>query len=259
MPNKQETPTSSDLTARPSSRRPVEIWRPRRNLASTRYEWALATLEELGGSLATRTVLDVGAGDGRMRTISELGLEWRGYDLAPADAETARWDLADPFPEMATVEASVALLLDVIEHCCNPGTALKNVSAALKPGAFLLLTTPNMRNSRSRVGALRTGFPLCFTQGDLDTNHHVFPAWPHVLCRMLDDADFEIVECVTLDGWTSWPRRPLSLSYPLRCVQAVLTWTIERFDRSACGMSYGVLARRLPPAARFRSHASSAE
>jgi hypothetical protein len=79
---------------------------------------------------------------------------------------------------------------------------MKNISAAMAPGGFLILTTPNPGWSTSRISLILKGFLTCFTQSDLDLNHHVFIAWPHILKKLLSDNDFEIVEYVTLDGPT---------------------------------------------------------
>jgi hypothetical protein len=134
------------------------------------------------------------------------------------------------------------LCLDVIEHLANPGLALDHVAATMAPGATLLVTTPNPRWSRSRLWALHSGYPACFTQRDLDLNGHVFPVWPHVLERMLVEREFAIAEYVTLDGATTWPGAPYSLRYPVRCAVAATMMVLESRDATARGMSYGVVA-----------------
>jgi hypothetical protein len=216
---------------------------PSGNLMESRYEWAFNTLECMRPSLPTKTVLDIGAGDGRMKRIETLGLAWQGFDLNPSAPGIARWDLTDPCP-VSNIEPGAAILLDVIEHCLNPGLALRNISNILPVDAYLILTMPNPRWSRSRTHALVYGVPGCFTQSDLDLNHHVFPPWPHIIEKMLRDVGLDIEDYVTLDGKTDWPARPLSLSFPLRCGHALLMFLIETFDRSACGMSYGLVARK---------------
>jgi hypothetical protein len=59
---------------------------------------------------------------------------------------------------------------------------------------------------------------------------------------MLTDRGFEIVEYVTLDGVTAWPKSPYTLRYPVRCALATAMMILERRDATACGMSYGVVA-----------------
>jgi SAM-dependent methyltransferase len=214
------------------------------NLNLDRFEFAAQSVRQLKRALPSRMICDVGAGDERLRfPIEAEGMEWRGFDLAPMNARIVRWDLDEESP-VAAKGAGMVLLLEVIEHLRNPGVALRHLAEILPVGGRLLITTPNPRWSRSRLHALRTGFLACFTQRDLDLNAHVFPVWPHVLVQLLRESGFTVDSYVTLDGATVWPGRPLTLRYPLRFIHAVLNKWIERRDLSACGMSYGMIARR---------------
>jgi len=218
--------------------------RPAANLDKSRYVYAANAMRRYGAAFPGSLVFDVGAGDDGMRQDAEkAGLKWRGFDLDPRYPGIHRWDLSTPCP--AEEKAAIVLMLDVIEHMVNPGLAFCNVAQAMKPGAILILTAPNPRWSRSRVHALLHGYPACFTQSDLDNNGHVFTPWPHVMLKLLADAGFAIEEYVTLDGKTVWPWPPSSLNYPLRLAHAAINKAIEWGDPSACGMSFGMLARRM--------------
>jgi 2-polyprenyl-3-methyl-5-hydroxy-6-metoxy-1,4-benzoquinol methylase len=213
------------------------------NLDLSRYAFAATVAKRVLGSSPSRIVFDLGAGEGAMREpITEYGFSWFGFDRLPRDG-AERWDLSQPCP-LRSVKPDLVLCLDVIEHLVNPGIALDHIASVTPSRASLVMTTPNPRWSRSRLWALQSGFMICFTEPDLKGNGHVFPVWPHVLERMLLDRDFEITEYVTLDGATGWPGAPYSLRYPLRCAVAAAMIAIERRDRSACGMSYGIVARR---------------
>jgi 2-polyprenyl-3-methyl-5-hydroxy-6-metoxy-1,4-benzoquinol methylase len=208
------------------------------NLPLSRYEYA----EQVARRMSGATVFDVGAGDGIMRQrIERAGCRWLGFDLLARNGVGA-WDLHSPCPVVG-MSADTVLLLDVIEHLIDPGLALDHITGALLRGGSLLITTPNPRWSRSRLWALRSGYLACFTQSDLDSNGHVFPVWPHVLERMLADRGFEIIEYVTLDGQAKWPKAPYTLRYLYRCAVAAAMMVIERADPTACGMSYGVIAK----------------
>lgn len=219
------------------------LTRPKANLSASRYEYAVQCLRRLQPGLAANIVFDVGAGDGRMKEQIELtGLRWYGFDLNPLASDIVAWDLVDRCP-MTGPRANVMILLDVIEHLFNPGIAIKNIRDILAPDGRLILTMPNPRWSRSRIHALLTGYPTCFTESDLG-NHHVFTPWPHILNMLLSQQRFVVEEYVTLDGKTEWPvDRPLSLRYPLRCLHAIANMLIEHLDPSACGMSFGLVAR----------------
>ncbi len=211
------------------------------NLNLSRYAYAEDMARRRFSAANAKTIFDVGAGDGIMRRpLEAAGFTWLGFDIAARDG-IGRWDLGNPCP-VQDKAADLVLWLDVIEHLANPGIALDHIAATMATGATLLVTTPNPRWSRSRLWALQSGYPACFTQGDLDSNGHVFPVWPHILERMLTDRGFKIAEYVTLDGATTWPGAPYSLRYPVRCAVAAMMMVVERRDPTACGMSYGVVA-----------------
>ncbi len=213
-------------------------------LKESRYEFAALVVRDLIDSLPGRIAFDVGAGACVMRKpIVDSGLQWEGFDISPQSTDVKRWDLDYPAPD-GCKKAAVVLLLDVMEHLLNPGLGLQHVAEVMLPNGRLILTTPNPRWGRSRLHAVGTGFLGCFTQNDLDVNGHVFPLWPHVLEYMLSRTGFVVERYCTLDGWTTWPRGPITVRYPLRVGHALLNKIIELGDPTACGMSYGVVARK---------------
>lgn len=121
--------------------------RPSANLSHSRYDFAKTRIQRLLPSMPAALVFDIGAGDGRMRSLEEYGVRWRGFDRETWGVEE-QWnlDLPPPVPECA----GAVLLLDVIEHCSNPLLSLKNIALALHPGGYLILTAPNPHWSRSR-------------------------------------------------------------------------------------------------------------
>jgi SAM-dependent methyltransferase len=209
-----------------------------------RYAFTPGQVRELQPSLPAPVVYDVGAGLAPMRAPMEaLGLAWHGFDLVPSAPGIRAWDLDHPCPAPGAA-AGLALMLDVLEHLRNPGLGLRHVADVLLPGGCLLLTTPNPRWSRSRLEAVRTGFPSCFTPADLELNGHVFPAWPHIVERLLGEAGLRVETYVALDGRTAWPDHPFSFRFPFRAAHAAMNKWIERRDPTACGMSYALIARK---------------
>jgi hypothetical protein len=188
-------------------------------------------------------VFDVGAGDGITRPkVLDAGHRWLGFDLAPAGDLVQPWNLSEACPVSDVPDA--ILLLDVIEHLGDCDTALKNISAIARPGALLVVTTPNPRWSRARWMTLLTGYQTCFQVQDLD-NGHVFPVWPHVMEYILEKHGFELIEYATLDGPTRWPSRAALHRLPIALASALACKAVEWIDSSACGMSYGVVARKI--------------
>jgi hypothetical protein len=218
-------------------------------LGLDRYTWAAEVIRELLPTSPAPIVADIGAHCDRMQSaVASAGGQWRGFDLVPASADVVRWDLDSPAPAGAQ-RPGMALLMDVLEHLGNPWLGMKHVVEFMLPGAYLVITTPNPRWSRSRFYELAKGTPGCFTQSDLDFNHHVFVAWPHIAERLLRDHGLTVERYVTLDGPTALPGRPLGLRYPVRLAFSLACRAIERRDPTACGMSYGLVARRIEPSA----------
>lgn len=216
----------------------------RANLAESRFEWAEQCVASLLARAPSHRVADIGAGEGKMRAaVERYGASWQGFDLAPAAPGVIQWDLDEPAPARAD-RPGIVLLLEVVEHLRNPWRAMQNVADLLAPGGYLVLTTPNPRWSRSRMYALAQGVPACFTEDDLRVNHHVFTPWPHILARLLGDVGLTVEDYVTIDGRTQWPAGPWTLRYPIRAALAAANKLVERRDPTACGMTYGIVARR---------------
>lgn len=212
------------------------------NLDCDRFEYADRCVRNLADG-ESQLVFDIGAGSGLLRTpVENAGQRYVGFDLAPGHPEVRSWNLEDPPTD--SEQADVVLMLEVIEHLWNPRRCLDNVSAALRPGGHLVLTTPNPLWSRGRFDLLIRHEMACFTRDDLELNHHVFTGWPHVIDQLLCISGFEILEYVTLDSRLPWPNRPLTLSYPGRIVKHFLSRLIETRDPRARGMGYGVMARK---------------
>jgi hypothetical protein len=208
------------------------------NLAKSRYEWAEVCLRELLSQVNSPVVSDIGAGSGIMKTITEsTGGVWQGFDLVPQIPEIHHWDLDYPMPSHFQ-SPGIIMMLDVLEHLNNPWLSIKNIANTLLPNGFLIITMPNPKWSRSRFYNLAKGSPACFTQSDLDLNHHVFTPWPHIIERLLKDTGFTIENYVTLDGCTALPKAPYNFRYPLRFAFSIMNIMLEKYDPTACGMSY---------------------
>jgi len=211
-------------------------------LCTNRYDFAHDVLKKtvLKGS----SLYDIGAGLAPMKEKAEaLGLRWSGFDLTPQRADIAVWNLDHPFPNENSM-CDAIIMLDVVEHLKNLGSAMHNIRKVLRNKGILIISTPNPRWSKSRLFALKTGNLACFTEKDLDLNHHIFPVWPHVMCKILHDEGFVMTNYYLLEGPTAyWPKVSFSFSYILKILANLGTRLIEKLDPSACGMSYGIVAQ----------------
>jgi hypothetical protein len=214
-----------------------------------RYRWTAAKIDEIiDNRLQTKevTLFDIGSRDNVLKKyIASQEISYRAFDLDPLDASAEQWDIENPFPYTHKAP-QIVTMLEIIEHLKNPWLCMKNVADTMQPGGYLILTTPNPAWSNSRLDLLRKGFLTCFTQSDLDLNHHVFTAWPHVIERLLHDSKFEIKEYSTLDGKTQLFDKNLGgLSAPVQLVFRMIKKSIEAKNPASCGMSYGIIAKRI--------------
>jgi 2-polyprenyl-3-methyl-5-hydroxy-6-metoxy-1,4-benzoquinol methylase len=122
-------------------------------------------------------VLDVGAGAGAFsQRLTDLG-----YSVTALDADPEKWIPTDiPFLQLdidAGIAASVqktfdsVCCLEVIEHVENPWNLLREIYSVVRPGGYLLLSTPNITSFLSRGIFFLTGRFHQFDEGDLSYGH----------------------------------------------------------------------------------------
>lgn len=220
--------------------------KPTQNLAESRYDFAGAYLAKFGADKPEATVFDIGTGEAPMRpAVEKANLKWRGFDLFPRAPDVKRWDLTQEVAPVDGEKADLILLLDVIEHVFDVNCAMTNIVASMNPGGVLLMTVPNPHWSRARTLMLFTGEPACFTQHDLDANHHVFTPLVHVMEKLVTNHGLKIERYVTLDGKEAeWPKPRLSLGFIGGIFESIFRKLIEAGDKSAHGMSYAFVLRR---------------
>jgi len=192
------------------------------------------------------TLFDIGSRDSVLTEyISEKDISYNGFDLEPLDKSARQWDIEEPFP-YADPHPQIITMLEIVEHLKNPWLCMKNIAGIIEPGGYLILTTPNPAWSTSRVDLLKSGYLSCFTQSDLDLNHHVFTPWPHIINRLLTDSGFEIIEYSTLDGKTKiFDKNLKGITIPFQLIARGMKKMIELKDRASIGMSYGIIAKRI--------------
>lgn len=120
--------------------------------------------------------LDVGCGDGQFfrglrrhfQIEDAFGVDSSGTALLAANKEglqTKKVDLSSDVLPFANGTFDTVSMIEVIEHLHDVEHCLKEVSRVLRPGGFLLLTTPNMASWHGRVSLIAGYQPLCLDIG----------------------------------------------------------------------------------------------
>ncbi|CAN5345342.1 hypothetical protein BH23BAC1_BH23BAC1_50840 [soil metagenome] len=209
---------------------------------SSWYEFSVKKIKDLGLT-NNHLIFDVGAGNCLLKNkITEIGSHWKGFDVKPRSEEVIEWDLKDPIPDKLNRKPDCILLLEVIEHLLNPEIGIKNLSEAAKKGTYLIITTPNPYWSVVRIKFLVFGIFPMFEKSDLENNHHVYTAWPHVLEYLLVKNEFEIIDSYTIGTRAKFPLFNFKPSYLIKFIFYFLRKIVEKSDIKAKGMSYGVIA-----------------
>lgn len=174
-------------------------------------------------------VLDVGAGNGAF----SLRMFDQGYVVEAIDLECERFEPRDAVPcrqidldshdarttfigENQEVYDAVAAL-EVIEHLHDPWAFLGFCRAALKPGAILLLSTPNITSFPSRVLFLTRGRFHQFALADQEYGH-ISPLSAQELELMFRELHFEVLD--------KKPGGNLPLLWLKRDAKFCLNWTV---------------------------------
>jgi SAM-dependent methyltransferase len=121
-------------------------------------------------ALKGKRVIDLSAGSGYIANLfHEAGADVQLYDLFPEQNKFCplscrHIDLQKPFP-ITDKSVDIVILAETIEHLPNQFFFFVETARILKPGATLLLTTPNSSSLRSR-----------FSQFLMESEHYSTPA-----------------------------------------------------------------------------------
>jgi 2-polyprenyl-3-methyl-5-hydroxy-6-metoxy-1,4-benzoquinol methylase len=135
--------------------------RARQSLGSSSdpiYRMVARALESHG--ISGGTLVDVGCGQGGLwRAVGDrfshyCGLDAVRYDGFPADGEFCRVDLDAAEWPIPDGSADVVTAVEAIEHLENPWAFLRRLSALARPGAWVIVTTPNQLSALSLLSLL---------------------------------------------------------------------------------------------------------
>ena len=143
-------------------------------------------------------ILDLGCGSGEMlRNLAARGYTCLfGLDISPPLGSSAIRYLEGDMDACATGfengSTDLILAVEVLEHVENMGVLLKEVARILKPGGWLLATTPNVMSLESRLRFLLLGKLKQFDE--IGDPTHVYPIFPHPFGKVLHRHGLEVAQ-----------------------------------------------------------------
>lgn len=169
-----------------ASARGSRLWRWLRQRWITRHIWWMPDLP------AGARVLELGSGAGHF-VRAALARDWEVHALEPAAGPAERLDRdarvhvhREPAEALdvapGTFDAVFAWM--VVEHLEDPGTVLRKISAALKPGQYFVFSVPNA--GCWEFGVFRARWYA------LDVPRHLWHFRPRTLTALLAESGFRV-------------------------------------------------------------------
>jgi 2-polyprenyl-3-methyl-5-hydroxy-6-metoxy-1,4-benzoquinol methylase len=152
-------------------------------------------------------VLDFGAGEGSLsQRLADAGYDVLSVDVEPSnfkattDFEALDFDDYDQMGDFRTChhgEFDAVVSVEIVEHLENVKTYLQTAAALSKPGASIVLSTPNVTSWLSRVTFYFAGTPRGFMEHDFQTMGHINPISSSELERLLGNAGWLVRQVVS--------------------------------------------------------------
>lgn len=140
-------------------------------------------------------ILDLGAGHGAFtKQLHEMGYNVTACDLFPemfyfAEIECKKADITVHIPYTEN-SFDVVIAVEVSEHIPDHEVFFNEVNRILKPGGYLLLSTPNILSFKSRIKFLFSGFFYSFGALEYDN----YNGLQHVASLTIDQYNYIAVK-----------------------------------------------------------------
>ena len=154
-------------------------------------------------------VLDIAAGQGNFAlSLAELGYKvtWndlRGELIDYVKLKHERGEInfvpGNIFEINIPYKFDAVLITEIIEHVAHPDEFLKKSAHLVKPGGYIVMTTPNgkyIRNSLPKFSDCKNPGIYEKTQFKPDSDGHIFLLYPDEIVTLAADAGLEIEEVV---------------------------------------------------------------
>ncbi len=132
-------------------------------------------------------VLELGSADNSFLNLvcQKTGAKGKGLDITRGD------DLERPF-KIKSAAVDLVLALEIIEHLFDTDLFLSEIYRVLKPGGYLILSTPNLASLTNRLKLLVGGYPHYLEYSRAGAGHiHLYT--PAILTSQLQTAGFATI------------------------------------------------------------------
>ncbi len=160
-----------------------DIWKDHKFTNWSRFQHTLTLIPKLP---AGAQIFDIAAGPGRFTDylLSQTSYiqkdQITSFEISPVALEQLqnkgyRAQLLDIEKTPAPDQADLVFFLESIEHIIKPDEVIKNLYQSLKPGGYLIISTPNYASVARRMRMLFGVIPEMYTSD----NHHIslFSVW----------------------------------------------------------------------------------
>ncbi len=158
------------------------------------------------------TLVDLGCGTADLwRVVGDrfdeyLGVDAVRYPAFPTECRLIETDLNADCPEVPDESADVVASVETIEHLENPRAFLRTAARIVKPGGWIVITTPNQVSLLSKVGLLWSNEFSAFKERPGLYPSHITALLSIDLIRMASEAKLVKVEI----GYSQQGRIPLT-------------------------------------------------
>jgi len=160
-------------------------------------------------------------------TAVERNQEFIDYARTKEDSDRVEWRCADLRTFTAEEEFDVVVLGEVIEHTGTPDRLLATVARLLRPGAVLVLTTPNGERIREHLPsfaawrAAQSSVPEWVQFGPAGEDHQFLYTQDELIKILSESFDVVALEPVGSAAWNRLSARLLRLPGAGKAVDAV--------------------------------------
>lgn len=153
------------------------------------------------------SIADIGCGEGALalrlydegyKNITCFDIDTDQFKLESIKIE--KYDANIPITNQIKNKYDLVICVEIIEHIWSPYQLMHDIKEILKPGGFVILSTPNIQSSLSRIIYLIDGDFHQFKDSDLSYGH-INPISSFYFRNILKELEYDIVKKIPGGTW----------------------------------------------------------